>query len=769
MSASTQAPADLQRDLAATAGLTLFSLAVAVGFARVFSGWEFFTDLALIVVVGHGASFLLRRTRVSGWLAIPALTALLLWLLVVVHYRATTTLLVPRSATWDQIDLDIGLVREQFQTAIAPVLYGAGWATLAGFAIVIAVVMADSFAFRAEARGEALVPGGVLFVFIAALGSPRLRIAATALLIAAGVVAVIGLRALHDRSRRVELSSARRPTSMIVPTALATAAAVALLAGVIGPRIPGAQAEPLYETRGRGGGVTEVVSPLVDIRSRLTNRGNEELFRVNADAASYWRATTLPEFDGQTFRLPTRSLERFDGTIDSIDPDAGRIRQQIQVLSLGGQLVPAAAEPVEADGFSGGEPLDLRINRDTNTLLAPDEIRAGDLFTVVSTQPDLTPDRLRAAGTGGAPDAIFTELPDDLPSIVAELADQITAGAATDYDAAMALQSWFRDEFEYSLEVQSGHGSSAIESFLNERVGYCEQFSATFAAMARTIGIPSRVAVGFTPGILNDDGWYSVLGKNAHAWPELWFEGIGWVAFEPTPGRGAPGATPYTGLDPEQDESPADGTGAGGGNTGDTTPTPTTPSTVVPPPTTVPGATTGTTVPGTRGPSNLPDGGAAVPTSSGDDPTNGSGFPLRSTLLVVLIGAALGSPAVIRRWRARSARSHGPVERVQAAWARARTAAENAGVIGRPSMTAREWATATAAQLPVAARPMGSLADVVDRVSFGRPGSVDLDRTGSYGDTLGHDCELWSDQVGRIATDTLTPIQRAKRYFTTWR
>ena len=57
----------------------------------------------------------------------------------------------------------------------------------------------------------------------------------------------------------------------------------------------------------------------------------------------------------------------------------------------------------------------------------------------------------------------------------------------------------------------------------------------TFAAMARTLGIPSRVAVGFTPGVINDEGWYSVLGKNAHAWPELWFDGIGWVLFEPTP------------------------------------------------------------------------------------------------------------------------------------------------------------------------------------------------------------------------------------------
>ncbi len=80
------------------------------------------------------------------------------------------------------------------------------------------------------------------------------------------------------------------------------------MAGVIGPRIPGADAEPLYDTRGRGGGITEVTSPLVDIRSRLVNRGNVELFRVNADAEAYWRVTTLPEFDGRTFSLPDRDL-----------------------------------------------------------------------------------------------------------------------------------------------------------------------------------------------------------------------------------------------------------------------------------------------------------------------------------------------------------------------------------------------------------------------------------------------------------------------------
>ena len=76
----------------------------------------------------------------------------------------------------------------------------------------------------------------------------------------------------------------------------------------------------------------------------------------------------------------------------------------------------------------------------------------------------------------------------------------MTAGATTAYDQARALQDWFRAEFEYSLEVPAGHGSSAIEAFLQRRAGYCEQFAGTMAAMARAVGLPARVAVGFTPG-----------------------------------------------------------------------------------------------------------------------------------------------------------------------------------------------------------------------------------------------------------------------------
>jgi len=753
-------------DITATMAVALYSLAVAAGFARVFSGWEFMSDLVILIIVGHGSSLVFRRLDLTSWIAIPITMVAVLWLTLYLHYGETMLRLLPTGATWDAIDLELGLVRDQFPTAVAPVLYGAGWAALASFAIAITVVMADAFAFRAEARGEALVPGGVLFVFIAALGTDRLRVTLTVALVAAGVLAVIALRSLHDRSRRAELSPAHRPIRLTAPVALATAIVVALLAGFVGPRLPGASAEPLYDTHGRDGGdVREIISPLVNIRSRLSSRTNVEVFRVNANAEAYWRVTTLPEFDGETFRLPARPLERVDGPFDTQSDDATTVRQRIQIVELDGALIPAAADPYEAEGFSGDEKLDLRLNRDTATLVSNEDLQPNDQFNVNSAAPDLTPAILDAATSDAPPDEIFTQLPDDIPDIVGETAAAVTASASTPYQQALAIQNWFRSEFKYSLEVQSGHGSSAIESFLNERVGYCEQFSATMAAMVRTLGIPSRVAVGFTPGVLDESGWYAVRDKNAHAWPEIWFDGIGWVAFEPTPSRGNPAAEQYTGVPAEQE--PTAGTAGEGNGSGNTIVVPTAPSTIVPP---VDDATSGAgpnaTAPDNVFP-NLPDGGFD---EDFGNTTNTSTTDSTSTMwtwlaVIALLSIALVAPMLIRLYRRGTNRRHDPTTRALDAWVRACNAAEVAGVQASPSMTPSEWADATADQLPVAARPMRSLAVIVDRILFAPPGTVDLNRAGGFG-TMYHDCELWSQQISNVADDQIGAGRRIQRYFT---
>jgi hypothetical protein len=127
--------------------------------------------------------------------------------------------------------------------------------------------------------------------------------------------------------------------------------------------------------------------------------------------------------------------------------------------------------------------------------------------------------------------------------------------------------------------------------------------------------------------------------------------------------------------------------------------------------------------------------------------------------LIALLVAAF--PAVARRWNRRAARQQGTQQRVTLAWQHACRAAARAGVDGTPAMTSREWATATAHKLPVAARPMASLAAVVDRVGYSRPDSIEPQRAQTYG----RDCELWSDQVTRIATDTLSTNERLRQYF----
>ncbi len=272
--------------------------------------------------------------------------------------------------------------------------------------------------------------------------------------------------------------------------------------------------------------------------------------------------------------------------------------------------------------------------------------------------------------------------------------------------------------------------------------------------MARTLDIPSRVAVGFTPGLQGLDNWYGVLGKNAHAWPELWFgEEIGWMPFEPTPGRGVPGAESYTGIPADQDTTPAQP------GTGDRAPvTPTTRPTAGE----INDPDAQTTLPAGVNP-----GGRSDPPAT-TAPDTSKGLPLWPFVAIVLIAAIAAAPAVVRRVHRRILRRAPAEERIVHAWGRATSSLRLAGVGGRPSMTTREWATATATVLPVAARPMWSLSGVVDSVTFGTPGMIDLAAVGPYGSSVARDCAAWAHQIDEIVAETLTPRERLVRYATDW-
>jgi transglutaminase-like putative cysteine protease len=735
----------LELDLAATMGLALYSLFAALGFARVFGDWAFVADVATVVIVGHGLSFMLRRLDVPAVAAVALVAAAMAWTVGWLYYPSTFAAIFPTMDTWNVAWADLSLVRAQFRDAVAPVAYVGGWGLLAGIGTGFVVLAGDTFAFRAHARGEALVPGAVLFVFVAALGADRHRIGLTLGLVAAGFLAAALLRVRFAPTPRTVLGRTRSPLSLTLPAAAAAGTAVVLGAWVIGPQLPGAGADALVDTSSRGGGVTEVLSPLVDIRSRLVRRATTEMFVVDSTAPAYWRATALPEFDGNTWGLPDRSIEEVGGaTLSEAAPGSSENRQVIVISALEGALVPAAAEPVAASGEG------LRWNDETATLVRVDRpLERGDRFEVVSAMPTFSADVLRSSTSVSPPDPIYTELPEDFPTSIGNAAESVTAEAPSTYDAMLRLQNWFQQEFQYNVEVPEGHGNSAIEAFLRQRIGYCEQFAGTFAAMARSLGVPARVAVGFTPGLAQEDGTRSVLGKNAHAWPEVWFDEVGWVPFEPTPGRGAPGSEDHTGLAPAQDDTPPQPSTEAPVEAGAAPPIEDPPLPEAAPPIEDPDAAL---------PAGPPRFMHAIP-----EPGTSWGAVLGG---MALMGGLLLLPEVVRRWR----RHHPPADpgrEVIDLWQRALGAVEATGCRVDPTLTALEQARAVSPRLPVAARPLKSLAGVATAAAFAPVDEVEqLARPLSSGEP---GPRRWCRQVERVAADSMTAGGRFRRYFTVWK
>jgi transglutaminase-like putative cysteine protease len=733
-------------DIAATLALAAYSFVAGLGLIRVFETWTFLGDIVAVVVVGHGLSYAMRIVRVPSTVAVIVLTVVLACLVGWIVYPDTFASIFPTSTTWHDASADLSIVREQFAEAVTPVPYEAGWKLLALIGMGLAVLFGDTFAFRAHGRGEALVPAAVLFVFVAALGTDRARVRLTLALIAAGVVAVAMLRARSAKPAKTSLGPTRSPLAATLAAASVAALVVVVGAWALGPRLPGVDEEPWVDTQGRGGGgVTEIPSPLVDIRSELVEQSATEMFVVSASQPSNWRTSALPEFDGNTWGLPTLPLESTRGALTDPRPGSVPNEQVLTITSLRGRLVPAAADPIRVDGEG------LRFNEDTSTLVRTDrELAAGDVITISSAMPSFTADELRHATASAPPDPIYLSLPADFPTAVSELAATVTASASTPYDKARTLQDWFRTNFEYSLEAPNDQSTSAIEAFLERRSGFCVHFAGTFAAMARSLGLPSRVARGYTTGLTRADGAYSVLGKNAHAWPEVWFDGYGWVSFEPTPGRGAPGAEAHTGVLPDQDDEPVGGAVAPGD-------VPITSTTVA--------IANGPDVADAQGP-GIPDASIA-PAPTVPEPVD-HGLPWGPILVVAaLLGLVAATPALARRLRRGHVPSD-PATRIAELWARARRAIESTtGHRLDPALTPLEQARAASPQLPVAAQPLRALAEVATAATYAPPG--ELAEAGIEAHDPSQGPLQWCHEIERVANDALSPAGRVRHYFTDWR
>ncbi len=545
---STTAVARLaEAQLTATACVALLTTATAISMCRVFPDWGYLRPMLVVVLGTHLAAAALRFAHAPLFVALPLALFAIVELMGFVFYRSSLVNGLTGSHTIDLMRDDLRLVLDQFPTAISPVPSSGIWAAAATAALAVCAAMSDTFAFRAMGRLETVAPSGVVFVFTAALGTERHRVAAAALWVGSALLVVAVLRFRSTSEETAWMGARKLRMIAALPPIVLTTGVAAVIAGALGPRLPGAGADALYDTRNRHGSVTEIISPLVDIGSQLRDQGRRELFTVESnDGGHYWRLTGLPVFNGRTWELGDEDLVAMGDRAGENSVPGVTGRETITIAALGGNLVPTGYRPVRVS------PDDIVYAPISQSLVLPDtELRRGDIIAIDAEMIRPSVEHLRSAGVAGA-DPRYLELPDGLPSVVTETAQGVAGGATTAYDKAIALQSWFRSNFAYDTEVNYGNDQNAIADFIAARKGFCQQFAGTFAVMARTLGLPTRVAVGFTSGELRDDGLYHVYGRHAHAWPEVWFAELGWVAFEPTPGRGNGDTTAYTGVEGQQ-------------------------------------------------------------------------------------------------------------------------------------------------------------------------------------------------------------------------
>jgi transglutaminase-like putative cysteine protease len=176
----------------------------------------------------------------------------------------------------------------------------------------------------------------------------------------------------------------------------------------------------------------------------------------------------------------------------------------------------------------------------SGSIRLPHTLKPGMVYSVTSRALVPNPSQLRAA-TGTPPPFIrerYLALP-HIPERVHTLARQVTEGQPTAYDRVLAVNRylWATYRFDLAIPPQRGRGDAVDYFLFEQRRGYCEQFASAMVVMLRSAGIPSRLATGYTPGTLNRvTGLLEVRNSDAHAWVEVFFPGIGWVEFEPTPG-----------------------------------------------------------------------------------------------------------------------------------------------------------------------------------------------------------------------------------------
>ena len=509
-------------------------------------------------VAGMAFSYL-TRNRPWQWVKILLAVAVLaifasfvLQMISAAHVGQLSSIEVPLTGlfVWVQIihSFDVPARRDllfSLAAAGALITLGAAQAVSVGFLAYVAIwlgacLLALGCSWRSMTGGAGSLPLGSLVV--------------TGLVI---VLAGAGFLVL--------LPAPRAAQAITLPSSLISYLPLRDPAGVTGS---GSQStEPAQAGRASGrtgvGGYLGFASELsTAIRGTL---GDEVIMRVRAARPGYFLGMTYDTWDGQNWKRsgPTgRIVELSTGSPFDVGSALSSFAQSTgggaaqnlfdEELAFGSVNVQTfyVALPIANLLFATADPTEVYFPEHSLVVGADGSMRStiamtpGTVYTVISDDSEIAPSLLakirtpRPSPHSGASDPDL-ELPPGRYSRVAALAGEIVraARATTTYAKVNALETWMSTHLRYSTDIPPLlAGQDAVNQFLfGSRVGYCEQISTALAVMLRTLGVPTREAIGYVPGPFDPlSDLYEIQAKDAHSWVQVWFPGVGWQNFDPT-------------------------------------------------------------------------------------------------------------------------------------------------------------------------------------------------------------------------------------------
>lgn len=435
--------------------------------------------------------------------------------------------------------------------------------------VFLGVYMAPVSLLAGEVPVVSFVPGALAFVFL--LGAEQRdrvshwgrQLGSSGVLLGRRDRERVTVSTLIQSGRRVGLAAVALAVvvPVVVPTFPRTFLADGPLTGEEGGRRLGA-----------GDGTVEIDNPMLDLRRNLGDRSEQVLVTVTTDGSppEYLRLAALDTFTGTSWQPSPRDPDNATALAKIGAPpglttfvDRERVDAEVRISESFSTSWLPTVYPVTTAEVRDEDDEAWSVDADELDISTEDDDVDGAGMSYRFTSTLVLPTAEELAQTPAATDELsrYLELPDveEMPAVIAATAAEVSAGAGSRFAQAQALQDWFRRDggFTYSVAPGKGDGLSTIALFLTEeRVGYCEQFAAAMALMARTLGIPSRVAVGFLRPERGAANTWVYRGVDMHAWPELYFEGVGWVRFEPTPAARTGAAPSFVGLPGTESQDP---------------------------------------------------------------------------------------------------------------------------------------------------------------------------------------------------------------------